>query len=178
MVRLTGIAKDITERKQAEEALQRQQTEVRLLFDLTPAMIFFKDTENRVLRVNRRCAEVLGTAPDPVGGKSIFEIHPKDAAKFYADDLEVIRSGLPKLGIIETIQDRSGNELWVQTDKVPVFDKEGKVIGIVGMCQDISARRRAEETLLLLNSAVLQSKESYLDYRRGTGLAWTADCFC
>ncbi len=50
----------------------------------------------------------------------------------------------------------------MQTDKVPVCDQDGQVIGIVVMCQDITERKRAEQTLLLLNSAVLQSKESIL----------------
>ena len=69
---------------------------------------------------------------------------------------------MPKLGIIETIRDLNGQELWVQTDKVPVFDQDGKVRGIVVMCQDITERRRDEQTLRLLNSAVLQSKEAIL----------------
>ena len=50
----------------------------------------------------------------------------------------------------------------MQTDKVPVCDEDGKVIGIVVMCQDITERKRAEEALRLLNSAVLQSREAIL----------------
>jgi two-component system cell cycle sensor histidine kinase/response regulator CckA len=162
LVRLTGIASDITERKEIEEALQRQQTELRVLFDLTPAMICFKDTENNILRVNKRLAEIIGKSVEEIEGKSSADLHSEEAAKFYLDDLEVIRSRAPKLGIIETIRDREGKELWVQTDKVPVCNKDGEVIGIVVMCQDITERKIAEEALRLLSSAVMQSKEAIL----------------
>jgi two-component system cell cycle sensor histidine kinase/response regulator CckA len=162
LVRLTGIASDITESKQIEEALRRQQTELRVLFDLTPAMICFKDTHNRILRVNQRFAELLGRSVEELEGKLTGEIDPQEAEKFFADDLEVIHSGAPKLGIIETVRDREHREIWVQTDKVPVFEKDGKVIGIVVMCQDITNRKRAGETLRLLNSAVMQSREAIL----------------
>jgi PAS domain S-box-containing protein len=144
LVRLAGIASDVTERKEIEEMLQRQQTELRVLFDFTPAMIFFKDTQNAVLRVNKRFADTIGKSVEEIEGKGYGEIDAPEAARHYADDLEVIRSGAPKLGIIETIRNREGKELWVQTDKVPVCDKDGKVTGIVVMCQDITARRRFE----------------------------------
>jgi two-component system cell cycle sensor histidine kinase/response regulator CckA len=162
LVRLTGIACDITERKQIEEALQRQQTELRVLFDLTPAMICFKDTNNRILRVNQRLADTVGRTVEEIEGKPDLLIHTKEEAAYYVDDLEVIRSGVPKMGILETIRGPEGKEIWVQTDKVPFCDKDGKVVGIVVMCQDITERKRAEETLRLLSSAVLQSRESVL----------------
>jgi two-component system, cell cycle sensor histidine kinase and response regulator CckA len=162
LVRLTGIATDITERKQIEEALRRQQTELRVLFDLTPAMICFKDTNNRILRVNRRFAETIGKSVQEIEGQPAVKIHPQEAASFYLDDMEVIRSRSPKLGIFETLQDSEGKEIWLQTDKVPVCDKDGIVIGIIVMCQDITKRKKAEETLRLLNSAVLQSREGIL----------------
>jgi two-component system, cell cycle sensor histidine kinase and response regulator CckA len=162
LVRLTGVASDITERKQSEEVLRRQKNELRVLFDLTPALICFKDTNNRILRVNQRFAELMGRSVEEIEGKPSVELHPEDAAKFYADDLEVIHSGVPKLGISETIKDGAGNDVWLQTDKVPMCDKDGVVIGIVVMCQDVTERKQAEETLRLLNSAVLQSREAVL----------------
>jgi len=162
LVRLTGVASDITERKESQEVLRRQKNELRVLFDLTPALICFKDTNNRILRVNQRFAELMGRSVDEIEGRPSVELHADDAAKFYSDDLEVIRSGVPKLGISETIKDRTGQDVWLQTDKVPMCDKDGVVIGILVMCQDVTERKRAEETLRLLNSAVLQSRESVL----------------
>jgi len=129
------------------EALQRQQSELRALFDLMPAMVWFKDTKNTILRVNKRVAEATGKSIEAIEGKPSLEIYPQEAAKYYADDLEVIHSGVAKLGIVETLTSPQGQELWVQTDKVPYRDKDGKVIGVVVMAQDITERRRREATL-------------------------------
>jgi two-component system, cell cycle sensor histidine kinase and response regulator CckA len=158
---MIGVNWDITERKRAAEALrareaelgalaeasQRQQSELRVLFDLMPALIWFKDTQNTIVRVNRRAAESAGKSIAELEGQSMFEVYPQDAGKYYSDDLEMIRSGTSKLGIVETLRDRDGKELWVQTDKVLVHDEGGKVIGIVVMAQDITERKRAAETL-------------------------------
>lgn len=129
------------------EQLQRQQTELRVLFDLMPAMIWFKDTENRILRVNQRVAEAAGKTIAEIEGKHSREIYPHDADKFYVDDLTVIHSSLPKLGYVENVRDPEGREAWVQTDKVPYFDQAGKVIGIVVMARDITASKQAGEAL-------------------------------
>jgi PAS domain S-box-containing protein len=144
---LMAIAEDITERKRAEDKLRLQQAELRVLFDLMPAMLCSKDTENRFLRVNRRMAETSGKSVEQIEGKSALEVYPQEAAKYYADDLEVIRSGKPKLGIVETMRSQDGRELWVQTDKMPYSDRDGKVIGLVVMVQDITQRKQAEQEL-------------------------------
>jgi len=155
-----GVAQDITERKEFVDALQRQQAEMKVLFNLIPAMIWFKDAKNRILRLNKQAAEIVGKSVEEVEGKSTDEIHPQEASKFYSDDLAVIRSGLPKLGIVETIRDSEGKEHWIQTDKVPFCDEAGNVIGVVVVAHDITERKHAEESLRLLGSAVEQSKES------------------
>ncbi|HMJ04638.1 MAG TPA: response regulator [Chthoniobacterales bacterium] len=139
-----GFMIDISLRKQNEAALRRQQTELRVLFDLMPAMIWFKDTNNGILRVNQRVADAAGKSVDQIEGRPSREIYPEDAARFYADDLSVIASGVPRLGFVETLVGPGGEKRWVQTDKVPYRDKDGKVIGIVAMAQDITERRRAE----------------------------------
>jgi diguanylate cyclase (GGDEF)-like protein/PAS domain S-box-containing protein len=142
--RLDALA---AEKSRADEALQRQQTELRALFDLVPAMIWFKDTQNGILRVNSRVAEAAGKTVLEIEGKPSAEIYPLDAEKFYADDLEVMRSGVPKLGYVEPLRGTDGRDMWVQTDKVPYFGQDGKVIGIVVMAQDITERKRSEERL-------------------------------
>ncbi len=161
-VRVVVAHENITARKRIESELQRQQSELRVLFDLMPAMIWFKDASNGILRVNKRVADAVGKTIEEIEGQPSSVIYPEEAAKYYQDDLKVIQSRVPQLGIVEKVQGFEGNDLWVQTDKVPVFDAFGKVIGIVVMAQDITLRRKAEETLRLLNSAVLQSNEAIL----------------
>ena len=154
-----GVCIDITERREAEEVLQRQKTELQILFDLIPAMLFFKDTENNFVRVNQRLADASGKLVSEMEGKSVYELFPDEAAGYYADDLEVIRSGLPKLGIIEKLQSKEGVELWVETNKVPVRDKDGKVIGIIALTQDMTERKRTEEALALFRALVDRSPD-------------------
>jgi len=145
--RVQGAFQDVTARKQSDEALLRQQTELRVLFDLMPAMIWFKDAKDGILRVNQRVADLAGKSISEIEGKSALEIYPREAAKFYADDVAVMRLGVAKLGNVEAIVDREGKEVWLQTDKVPVFDREGKVSGIVVMAQDITVRKQGQEAL-------------------------------
>jgi PAS domain S-box-containing protein len=145
--KLIVVAENITGRKLAEEALLKQQTELQALFDLVPAMLCIKDTENNFLRVNQRLAEAAGRPVAEIEGKLASEIFPRDAAKYYADDLEVIRSRRAKLGIVEQLQGADGKDLWVQTDKVPVSGKDGNVTGLIVMAQDITERRQAGESL-------------------------------
>jgi diguanylate cyclase (GGDEF)-like protein/PAS domain S-box-containing protein len=148
------------EKSRADEALQRQQTELRALFDLVPAMIWFKDTQNGILRVNSRVAEAAGKTVLEIEGKPSAEIYPLDAEKFYADDLEVMRSGVPKLGYVEPLRGTDGRDMWVQTDKVPYFGQDGKVIGIVVMAQDITQRKRAEHDLQRFRQAMDSSGDA------------------
>ncbi len=138
---------DITQRKEHAVSMQMQQAELRLLFDMVPAMIWFKDTRNGFLRVNQRVAEATGLRIAEIEGKTAEEIFPKEAAAYYKDDLEVIQSKAPKMGIVEKLQGPEGQELWVLTDKMPVFDKDGNVTGLVAMVHDISERKRTEEAL-------------------------------
>ena len=148
-VRMLGCHLDITERKHAEEALLQKNNQIQVLFDLLPAMIWIKDTENRILRVNKLAADNAGMSVAEIEGKPTSDIYPADAVRYHLDDLEVIRSGVPKLGIIESIPDRNGRKLYVQTDKVPYFDTDGKCIGIVVAARDITERKHAELRLNL-----------------------------
>ena len=140
--------RDITMRKQLDMKLDRQQAEMRVLFDALPAFICFKDTENRILRSNQRMADLTGKSVAEIEGRPTAEIFPQYAAKYFADDLEVIQSGSPRMGIIETVSDREGNPISIQTDKIPVFDEHGKVTGLIAMAQDITESLRAKSELL------------------------------
>jgi PAS domain S-box-containing protein len=144
---LIGVIQDITERVQAEETLEKQRKELQLILDTVPATIWFKDKHNRILRINRAAAETMGMLVEDIEGKTAYELFPEEAEHYYQDDLEVMNSGQAKLGIVEQMQIPSGEKRWVQTDKAPYYDEQGKVAGIVAFVVDITERVRAEVAL-------------------------------
>ena len=141
---VSGVFYNITQRKEAEEALRRHRAEQQIILDSVPAMIFYKDIHNRFVRVNRAMAEVTGLAVAEIEGKSAFEIFPDQAEDYFRDDQEVISSGHPKRNIIEPQKAVDGLR-WLQTDKIPYRDESGNIIGIIGFSIDITERKRAEE---------------------------------
>jgi PAS domain S-box-containing protein len=131
--------------------LARKDREQQVIFNSVPAMIWYKDSHNRILRVNQPAAASLGLRIDEVEGKSTYDLYPDEAVQYHKDDLEVITSGKPKLGIIEPYQTGLGHKRWVRTDKVPYRDEAGKVVGVIVFAVDITdcldrfARRLGEK---------------------------------
>jgi len=142
-----GIIRDITLRKEAEAKLLRQQIEQQVLLDLIPAMVWYKDSQNRILRANKQAAASISKTVGEVEGQSTYDLYPEEAEKYHQDDLAVIASGQPKLGIVELYEIAPGQKRWVQTDKVPYRDAQGNVIGVLVFAQDITERRQAEAAL-------------------------------
>lgn len=134
-----------------EGLLERLLKEMRIIFDSVPAWIFYKDKENRFIRVNKTFADYMNMSKEELEGKTMFELYPKELAESYwKDDKEVIGSGNPKLGIIESIETKKGMA-WVQTDKIPYRNEKGEIIGIIGFSIDITPRKEIEEKLLKAN---------------------------
>jgi len=142
-----GIVRDITLRKEAEAKLLKQQIEQQVLLDLIPGMVWYKDAQNYIIRANRRAAESINKAVGELEGQSTYELYPEEAEKYHRDDLAVIASGEPKLGIVELYEIAPGQKRWVQTDKVPYRDAQGNVIGVLVFAQDMTDRRQTEADL-------------------------------
>src|SRR5262245_50478033 len=121
--------------------------EMEVLLDSMPAFIWYKDCENRILRANRLAAESMGLSVDQLEGRSTYDLYPDEASKYHHDDLEVIRSGEPKLGIVEVLTTASGEKRWVRTDKIPYRNEAGEIVGVIVFAVDISERVGAEEAL-------------------------------
>jgi diguanylate cyclase (GGDEF)-like protein/PAS domain S-box-containing protein len=136
---------DISDHRRIETEVKRQRQELRLLFDLLPAMIWFKDTHNNLVRVNRRAAASASMSVAEMEGKSCAEVYPEHADMFYASDLEVIQSGEAKLGIVAAVRTPSGEVRVGQSDTVPYLDDTGRVAGVIVVTQDITERVEAEE---------------------------------
>lgn len=138
--------KDNGSERKAEALLQKLVKEQQMIFDTVPAWIFYKDKNNRYLRVNKVFAEAMGMAREKMEGRAMTELYPKEQADaFYKDDLEVIKSGKPKTNIIEAVTVK-GEIRWVRTDKVPYRDDLGNIVGIIGFAIDITEERKLRET--------------------------------
>ena len=145
--RMIGTNVNVTERKRTLDELRKYQQEQKVIFDSVPAMIWFKNTDNRILRLNKMAAEVLAISATEVEGKSTYDHYPAESAKYHADDLEVIRSGNPKFGIEEILHLENGEHRWVKTDKIPYRDADGNITGVIVFAVDITERKRFEESL-------------------------------
>jgi len=163
------LAQQNEELQSQSEEIQKAGTELRRLyaeqqtiFNSVPAMIWFKDTKNNFVRVNREVAISVGKPLDAIEGKSAYEVFPDEAEHYYRDDLEVIRSGQPKLGIVEEMGTASGEKRWVQTDKIPFRDERGEIAGVLVFSVDITERKRLEEPLSRLAAIVESSDDAIL----------------
>lgn len=136
----------VTDRKKSEEALRKSESFSRSLIDHLPQRIFVKDINSVYLSCNPNYAKDLGIKPHEIIGKDDFDFHPKALAEAYrADDSAVIQSGQPK--DITEIYSVNGIEKWIRTIKVPYRDTHGNIIGVLGVFDDMTTAKQAEEEI-------------------------------
>jgi diguanylate cyclase (GGDEF)-like protein/PAS domain S-box-containing protein len=148
VLKLMGITEDITERKQAEDALRESEASLRAILDNSPYLVWLKDTEGRYITSNMAHANYIRLkAPSEITGKTDLDFWPKDLAeKYRADDAEVM--ALRRQKRVEE-QSIDGDRMhWVETYKTPVIDESGNVLGTTGFAIDITERKLVEEALL------------------------------
>jgi PAS domain S-box-containing protein len=143
-----------------EQSLRSQLEEFQILFDSIPIMLWYKDQENRTVRVNRAAASLEGLPASELEGKSSYDLYPKEQADaFYNDDMEVVNSGKAKLDIIEKHTSPSTGELkWMHTGKVPYRTREGEIKGVIAFATDITRQKEAEEALEKKNQQMTRAQ--------------------
>ena len=157
------VRKEITERKHAEENMKNIKDELQMIMDSVPAIIFYKDTEGRIIRANKTLANLLKMPVKDIVSKTTEELFPREQAeKMRKDDKEVIISGKPKRNIIEPYDTPEGIR-WAITDKMPYKDKEGKVTGVIGLSKDITVQRKAEQELKLTYQKLKKTMDATID---------------
>jgi PAS domain S-box-containing protein len=144
---ILSIGSDITERKQAEEALKREQALFTDLVSTIPDQIYFKDRKSRFVRINDSMARRFGLrSPDEAVGKTDFDVFSEEHARqAYEDEQRIMSTGDPLIGLVEKETWPDGHVTWVSSSKVPLRDGQGNITGLVGISRDITERKRAEE---------------------------------
>jgi diguanylate cyclase (GGDEF)-like protein/PAS domain S-box-containing protein len=139
-----------------------------MLNDATEA-IYFKDLHSRFIAVSRSLAKLHGRQPDEILGLTDFDLFtPEHANEAYADEQQVIATGIPLLNKEERETWPDRGDTWVTSNKRPLRDADGTIIGTFGLSRDITRRVNAEEDAastadaLTLSHAELGRVESQL----------------
>ena len=136
----------------------------RELFEYLPNLLYFaKDLDLRLMAGNRAFVTRCGFSNEAeMIGHTDLDIFPTEMAESFAQhDRQVIETAKPLTGIVELFPDRIGDPEWFVTDKVPLFDREGKVAGLCGMVRSYEGARAEIQPYLDLIPVTEYLKNNY-----------------
>jgi len=141
------LEEEISERKRAEEKLRRERALLRCLIDSASDLIFIKDRDGAYLGCNRASAAFMGIPECEQIGKTDFDFFDRERAEAIREnDRQVLEEGKP-FRIEEWVTTRNGVKMSLDTLKAPFYGPDGEVLGLVGICRDISERKNLENQL-------------------------------
>ena len=144
------------------------------LFEYIPSISFFaKDREGKIIGANHSfCERLEFTTVNDIIGLTDFELFPEGLAQNYRrDDLEVMRSGQAKLDLVELFLNRQGLADWFVTNKLPIFDRAGKIIGVMGTVQSYELKHRLSYPFPEIEKAVAYIRTHYREAIKMSELA-------
>ena len=151
-IEILGISRNTDQRKKAEIAILRDHILLRTLIDNIPNPIYIKDKEGRKILANAADLEVMGfTSENEVIGKTDLELyHDDDKQDGFNQDMDVLGKERSIVNQEVFFIDKKGEECWMLITKVPLFDEQGNISGLVGINHNITNQKRTEQKLFLL----------------------------
>ncbi|HZJ16670.1 MAG TPA: PAS domain-containing protein, partial [Chthoniobacteraceae bacterium] len=143
------IRRDADRRQLAEDALVQQANLLTSIMDAMPELVFVKDRQGHYVMQNRAHRLYLGLRiSESIEGRTVFDLFPRELAeRYHADDRYVIETGAPIRNREEPARPTSRNIVWLSTTKMPLRDPAGRIVGLVCVSADITARKEADEKL-------------------------------
>ncbi|MFX1443458.1 MAG: PAS domain-containing protein [Promethearchaeota archaeon] len=144
------ILKDITQEKEAKTDLIKSKEMLQLVLDNIPQFIFWKDINSVYQGCNRNFARVAGVGePKNIVEKTDYDLpwEQSQAESFYEIDRLVMESNKPESHIIEPQLQADGKKAWLDTNKIPLHNSQGEVVGLLGTYEDITERVLAKKAL-------------------------------
>lgn len=137
---------DLSELKQREDQLWREKAFLRQVLDINPGLIFVKDLEGRFTLANQTVADLYGTTPLELIGKTDADFNPNidEVAAFRRTDREALATGQEQFIVEEKVTDAKGVCHWLQTIKRPIVEPDGTVSQLLGVSTDITERKARE----------------------------------
>ena len=158
------------------EALHQSRAMLRLVLDTIPQGVFWKDRQSRYLGCNPVVARAMNLA-GPAGIVGLTDADfpsfaPGQADHFVRTDRAVMEAGTPALHVHEPMTVADGSTVWLETNKVPVRDAAGRVTGVLGTWEDITARKIAAEALGRSEARFHHTLEHMLEGCQIIGFDW------
>ena len=141
-----AAARDITERKTAEEGLRRSEERYRRIVETAHEGIWVIDAANRTTFANRQMAEMLGYTVAEMQGASLEEFMDEEGRRITEANVARRRRGIAEQHDFK-FRRKDGTDLWVLIETTPFLDERGEYAGALGMVTDVTERRRMEEQL-------------------------------
>ncbi|MCK6546155.1 PAS domain-containing protein, partial [Myxococcota bacterium] len=138
---------DIQSLKAAEHALFAERYLLESVMETLPDPIYFKDAQGKYIRINSAMAKRLDL-PHPsaaIGRDAADFLAPASVQRELAEEREVLRTGSGRANSEELHEGKEGQPRWLMTTRMPLLDRDGKVVGTFGVSRDITERREAEE---------------------------------
>jgi PAS domain S-box-containing protein len=159
--------RDITDRKIAERALKESKQMLQIVMNNIPQFIFWKDRNSVYLGCNSNFAKAAGCSkPEEVVGKTDNDLAwKKEEADSYREyDSKIMDANAPQYHIIEQQKQADGKQAWIDTNKIPLHDANGNVVGILGSYEDITDRKKAEEEKEKLNRELEEANQEMKNF--------------
>ena len=137
------------ERARGEAQLAQERQLLGTLLESIPDRIYFKDKRSRFIRINRALTELLGLKKnEDVYGKTDADFYGAEHARSaLEDEIRVMQTGEPILGKVEFETLIDGGKSWSLTTKLPLRDRQGRIVGTCGISREISAMKEMEDQL-------------------------------
>jgi PAS domain S-box-containing protein len=154
-----AVIEDISERKQAEENLQKSEGHLRTLVQTIPDLIWLKDPDGVYLSCNQKFERFFGAGEAEVVGKTDYQFVDRELADFFREhDRKAIAAGKPTSNE-EWVTFADGHRVLLETIKTPMYNDKGTLIGVLGIGRDITERKRAEEEKIKLEAQLQQAQK-------------------
>lgn len=143
-----GTHQDITKRKKMEKKLSEERRLLRTIIDSSPDSIYVKDLDGRKLIANITDCTYCGVEhEEELIGKTDFDIYPDEKARStFEADTKVLTRGESLLNREEIVHGPNGEKVWLLTSKLPLYNEDKEVTGLVGIGRDVTSRKKVEQT--------------------------------
>ncbi len=145
---LIALIRDVTRRKQAEEALRASEERFRAAFEAAPVGVVVVDDHRRVTRANRAMCQMLGFTPEELLGRFLPDsMHPDDRDLSLPLFHKLLAGEIPSYTVEKRYVRKTGEAFWVQATTAAILDPDGRFDFALAIVEDIDERKRSREAL-------------------------------